>query len=202
MANNKITFGLRNVHYSIATQSDSGTWSFATPQALPGAQEFTSDIVGGSTAVYADDTVIANLVSNAGRTLTLKVTELTEEFKINVLGYKRLANGNIIEVANAPVVTFALGVEFQGDLKARRCWFFLCNVTPVSESSKSKTDSVEANATTLNITARPIEVGDALVTNVTAAVGDSNYANFLTTAPQYPVIPTPNSGNSGNGGND
>lgn len=173
----------------IATQASNGTWSFATPVALPGAQEFTSDIVGGSTAVYADDIVIANLVQNAGRTLTLKLTEITEEFKTDVLGYKRLANGNLVEVANAKPVTFALGLEFQGDAKARRAWFYLCNVTPISEATKSKTDSAEANAVTLNITARPIEVGDHLVTNSVAALGDSNYANFLTLAPTLPVIP-------------
>lgn len=188
MANNKITYGLRNVHYSIATLSSEGAWSFAAPVPLPGAQEFTSDIVGGATAVYADDVVIANLVQNAGRTLTLKLTELTEEFKIDILGYKRLANGNLVEVANARVVTFALGIEFQGDAKARRAWFYLCNVTPVSEATKSKADSAEANAVTLNITARPIEVGDHLITNSVAAVGDSNYTNFLTTAPTLPVI--------------
>ena len=188
MANNKITYGLRNVHYSIATQATDGTWSFATPIALPGAQEFTSDIVGGSTAVYADDVVIANLVQNAGRTLTLKLTELTEEFKLQILGYKRLANGNIVEVANAKTVTFALGLEFQGDTKARRAWFYLCNVIPVSEATKSKTDSAEANAVTLNITARPLEVGDHLITNSVASIGDSNYSNFLTLAPTLPVI--------------
>ena len=27
MANNKITYGLRNVHYSIVTQASNGTWS-------------------------------------------------------------------------------------------------------------------------------------------------------------------------------
>ena len=41
--NNIVSFGLRNVHYSKATQADDGTWSFATPVALPGAQEFNSD---------------------------------------------------------------------------------------------------------------------------------------------------------------
>lgn len=188
MPNNKISFGLRNVHYSIATQDTQGAWSFATPVALPGAQEFSSDIVGGSTSVYADDIIYYNLVQNAGRTLTLKLTELTEEFKTDVLGYQKLANGNLVEVVNATPVTFALGLEFQGDIKARRAWFYLCNVTPVSESSKTKADSIEANSVTLNITARPIQVGDVLVTNCVAAVGDSNYTNFLTTAPVLPDI--------------
>ena len=188
MANNKVTFGLTNVHYSLATQGNDGTWTFTAPVRLIGAQEFTSDIVGGSTPVYADDSVIATLVQNAGRTVTLKLTELSDEFKTDILGYKKLENGNLVEINNAPVKTFALGVEFQGDAKARRVWFYLCTVTPISESSKSKTDSVEANAITLNITARPIQTGNYLTTHVISSVGDSNYGTFLDVAPVLPVI--------------
>ncbi|MCH3976411.1 MAG: phage tail protein [Bacilli bacterium] len=190
MPNNKITFGLRNVHYAIGSQENNGSWSFDTPVSLPGAQEFSSEVVGGSTNVYADDTLYASLVQNAGRTLTLKFTEIPDEFKVDILGYKRLANGNLVEIANAPVVTFALGFEFQGDLKARRVWYYLCSVTPIGESTKSKADSIEANSVSLTITARPIEVGDHLVTNCVSAKGDSNYTNFLTTAPAIPEIPT------------
>ena len=84
MPNNKITFGLRNVHYAIANQDNNGNWSFDTPVALQGAQEFSSEVVGGSTNVYADDTLYASLVQNAGRTLTLKFTEIPDEFKTAV----------------------------------------------------------------------------------------------------------------------
>ena len=44
MPNNKITFGLRNVHYAIANQDNNGNWSFDTPVALQGAQEFSSEV--------------------------------------------------------------------------------------------------------------------------------------------------------------
>lgn len=196
MSQTKITFGLKNVHYSIATISSSGTWSFATPVALPGAQEFSSEVVGGSTNVYADDTLYASLIQNAGRTLTVKFTEIPDSFKKDVLGYKQLANGNLVEIANAPVVTFAFGFEFQKDNGARRVWYYLCNVTPIGESTKSKADSIEANSISLTITARPLEVEDDLVTNCVANKGDSNYTNFLTTAPVIPVIPTPNASSS------
>ncbi len=187
MANNIVTFGLTNVHYAKATQSTDGSWSFATPARLKGAQEFTSDIIGGSTPVYADDQVVATLNQNAGRTISLKVTELPDEFKTDILGYKKLDNGNLVEIANAPVVTFALGIQFSGDVKARRVWYYLCTVTPVSDGTKSKTESVEANATTLTITVRPIEANDDnLVNQITASKGDANYDTFFATVPAIP----------------
>ena len=51
MSANKITFGLKNVHYSIAEEQSDGSWSFETPEKLPGAQEFSSDALGGTTPV-------------------------------------------------------------------------------------------------------------------------------------------------------
>lgn len=190
MANNIVTFGLKNVHYSKATFNPvDGTWSFATPVALPGAQEFSSDLIGSSTQVYADDQVVATLIQNAGRTLTLKLTELIDEFKTDILGYKKLDNGNLVEIVNAEVVTFALGFELQGDAKARRTWFYLCTASPINEATKSKADSVEANSISLTITARPIAIDtDNYTTHITASKGDANYATFLSVAPVLPVL--------------
>ncbi|MBU1094546.1 MAG: phage tail protein [Firmicutes bacterium] len=188
MSQNKVTFGLKNVHYSKATQSEDGSWIFVTPVALLGAQEFSSEIIGGSQSIYADDSVIATLVQNAGRNITLKLSELSDTFKVDILGYKKLVNGNLVEVTNNGVETFALGFEFQGDAKARRVWFYLCSVTPVNEATKTKGESVEANSITLSIVARPIEVGNYLVTHVIANLGDINYQTFLEASPVLPTF--------------
>jgi len=188
MPQNKVTFGLKNVHYSIATQAEDGSWTFASPIALLGAQEFSSEIIGGSQSIYADDSVIATLVQNAGRNITLKLSELSDAFKVDVLGYKQLANGNLVEITNIGVETFSLGFEFQGDAKARRVWFYLCSVTPVNEATKSKGESVEANSISLSIVARPIEVGNYLVTHVIANLGDTNYQTFLELSPVLPTF--------------
>ena len=162
MSNNIITYGLKNVHYSKATYNESDdSWGYATPVELKGAQEFSSDLIGGSSSVYADDQVVATLNQNAGRTITLKLTEITDEFKTDILGYK----------------------------KARRVWFYLCTCAPINEATKSKTESVEANSISLTITARPIAIDDNnSTTHVTASKGDANYDTFLTTAPSLPVI--------------
>lgn len=189
-APNKITFGLKNCYYSKATEGSDGTFTFATPVKLPGAQEFSTDIVGGATNVNADDQIIKTVNSFTGRTLTLKLTELPESFKKDVLGYQALSsNGNLIEVVNAPTVSFALGFEIQGDSTATRVWFYLCTVTPISESSKTKADSIEVNAISLNINVRPIKVNDSIsIIKITAKSTDTNYSTFLSSAPVVPVI--------------
>lgn len=175
---NKITFGLRNVHYALATFGE-GTWSFEAPKPLEGAQEFSSELVGGTSQVYADDKIYHTLVSNSGATITLKLTELSDEFKKDIFGYAEDSNKNLVEVTNAVVKTFALGYEIQGDSKARRVWYFLCTATPVGQSTKSKADSIEANSVSLTITARPIEVNDKEVLRVIASKGDTNYETFF-----------------------
>ncbi len=185
---NKVTFGLTNVHYALATQGAEGAWTFGSPKRLVGAQEITTEAIGGSTQVYADDKVIATLVSNSGTTVSLKFTEIDDEFKKDIFGFKTDTNGNFVEVINNETKTFALGYEIQGDSKARRIWYYLCIATPSGDASKSKADSIEANSISLSITARPIESGDNLIIRVIASVGDTNYTNFLTTAPALPTF--------------
>lgn len=185
---NKVTFGLKNVHYALATIAEDGTWTFADPKKLEGAQEISTEIIGGSSQVYADDKVIATLVSNSGSNVSLKFTEIDDDFKKDIFGVLEDTNGNLVEIVNAETKTFALGYEIQGDAKARRIWYFLCTATPSGDASKSKADSIEANSISLNITARPIESSDKLIMRVIAGLGDTNYNTFLTTAPALPTF--------------
>ncbi len=185
---NKVTFGLTNVHYSKIIEGSDGTTTYATPVRLFGAQELSSEVIGGSERIYADDSVIATLTSNAGRNITLKLTEIDNDFKVNILGYKKLDNGNLVEITNAALGKFALGFEFQGDSEARRVWFYQCSVTPINEATKTKGESAEANSITLSITAEPVLVKNYLITHVIAHKSDENYGTFLTTKPVLPVI--------------
>lgn len=185
---NKVTFGLTNVHYALATQTIDGSWTFGAPKRLEGAQEITTEAIGGSSQVYADDKVIATLVSNSGSNVTLKFTEIDEAFKKDIFGFLEDTNGNLVEIVNSETKTFALGYEIQGDVKARRIWYFLCTATPTGDASKSKADSIEANSIELSITARPIESGNNLILRVIAGVGDTNYNTFLTSSPSLPTF--------------
>ncbi len=185
---NKVTFGLKNVHYSLATIGNDDTWSFGTPKRLKGAQELTAEVISGKTDVYADDRILATLVSNSGTTLSVKFTEIDDDFKVDVLGFVKDSNDNLVEVISDRPKTFALGYEFQGDAKSRRVWYFLCTASPISEGTKTKQESIEANSITLNITARSIESGNYSVIRQIAKFGDDNYNAFFTTGPTLPTI--------------
>ena len=183
---NKVTFGLTNVHYSMATVGENNVWVFSNPKRLIGAQEITTEAIGGSTQVYADDKVIATLVGNAGTSVTLKFSEIDDNFKKDVFGFKTDTQGNLVEVINNETKTFALGYEIQGDIHARRIWYFLCTATPIADGSKTKADSIEANAITLNITARPIESGSDLIIRSIIYPENANYQSFLSSTPVVP----------------
>lgn len=185
---NKVTFGLKNVHYAVATVNEDDSWEYGVPKKLNGAQELTAEVISGKTDVYADDKIIATLASSSGSNITLKLTELDDEFKVDVLGFAKDSNDNLVEVVNHRTKSFALGYEIQGDAKSRRIWYFLCTASPVSDSTKTKAESIEPNAVNISITARPIEVGNISVIRTIAKYGDTNYQQFFSEVPSLPVI--------------
>ncbi len=180
---NKVTFGLKNVHYAVATPGEDDSWTYEDPKKLRGAQELTAEVISGKTDVYADDRILATLVSNSGSNITLKLTEVDDDFKVDVLGYEKDTNGNLIEVVNHRNKTFALGYEIQGDAKSRRVWYFLCTASPISDATKTKAESIEPNSVTLSITARSIEMGNLSVIRTIAKFGDDNYNTFFSSGP-------------------
>ena len=185
---NKVTFGLKNVHYAVATPNEDDSWTFNEPKKLIGAQELTAEVIAGKTDVYADDRILATLVSNSGSNITLTLTELDDQFKVDVLGFEKDSNNNLVEIVNHRTKTFALGYEIQGDAKSRRIWYFLCTASPVSDATKTKAESIEPNSVAISITARSIEVGNYSVIRTIAKFGDTNYQSFFSSVPSLPSL--------------
>lgn len=177
-----VTFGLKNVVYSLITDSD-GILKYGNVKKLEGAQEISIDALGSLTNVYADDILYATAYNKVGANITLKVTDISDEFKIDVLGYQKSKNGNLVEMVKNIPQPFALGYEIQGDEKNRRIWFVYCVASPLSESSKSKADSIEANSLTLNITACMVVKGENQIIKTVANTYDDNYATYLSVPP-------------------
>ncbi|MEG7934986.1 phage tail protein [Bacillus mobilis] len=153
---NKVTFGLKNVHYALLDVTN-GTAKFGVPIPMPGGVELTFEPKGELTEFYADDMVYYSADNNQGYDGTLGIANIPEQFAIDVLG-ERLdeTDGVLNEVANAKRKSFALLFEFDGDVKAVRHIMYNCSASRPTIASKTKTTSAEPNTNELKFVSSPI----------------------------------------------
>ncbi len=182
MSERIVSFGLKNVCYAVGTKENDAI-SYGNVKKIRGSQEISMDVIGGSTNVYADDCIKASFNQNAGKTVSLTMTVIPDEVKIDLLGYKYDENNNLVENNNAEPVIFALGFEIQGDREARRVWYLSCTAQPFNFSTKSKTDSVEANSTALAISVYPVKFDDYEILQVVGYQSHTNYDTFFNSVP-------------------
>lgn len=153
MGENKVTFGLKNVHYAVITD-DGQKLTYGTPAALPGATELSLDASGDAIEFFADDVKYFNADNNQGYTGKLTVAKLTEAFEKDVLGVDD-TSGVSTENVKAKIKRIALMFEFDGDQKATRHLLFNVSLSRPGEGSKSKEDKIDTNTQELEFTAAP-----------------------------------------------
>lgn len=152
---NKVKFGLKNVHYSKVTVSSEGVVSYATPVALKGAVNLALSPKGETTPFYADDIEYYTSIVNSGYEGTLELALLNDQFRIDVLGFIKDTNNNIIEDMNGKSSPFALLFEFTADDKAIRHCLYNVEATRPNIESNTKAASAEVKTETLNVVVKP-----------------------------------------------
>lgn len=189
MALNKIKYGLKNVHVAKLTKGDDGTFTYATPRAIPGAVSLSMDAEGEMTPFHADNIVYFRTVSNNGYTGDLEMALVPDWFREEILQEVKDSKGVLVETANVTdVVYFALLFQFEGDKKAIRHVLYNCTANRPTVESQTKEDAIEPNTETLSLTADPREDG-----LVKARSGDDTneetYRNWFTTV-YVPTVTT------------
>lgn len=154
MPDNKVKFGLSNVHIAKITETD-GVITYGTPFAMPGARSLTADPEGETTPFYADNIKYYIATSNQGYTGDLEIAMLVKEFFTQILGQKEDTNGAIFESADDVNARFALMGEIDGDVKKRRFVYFDCTATRPSAEMNTVEESKEPQTDTISITMSP-----------------------------------------------
>lgn len=158
---NKVKFGLSNVHYALITDNG-GTISYGTPIALNGAVNLSLDASGDQTDFFADNISYFSTYANQGYSGSLEVAMLDETFLTTILGYTTDTNGALVENASVTPKEFALGFQIQGDDKNRKVWLYRCTCARPSVNAETKTETIEPNTDTLDLTVMP-RLSDNLV---------------------------------------
>jgi len=160
---NKVKYNLKNVPAAKLTETVTEgvtSYSYATPQAIPGAVSITLDAEGDSSPFYADGIVYFRSYANNGYSGDLEIALIPEWFRTEILKEVLDTNGILVEKADhAESVKFALLFEFDGDERAIRHVMYNCSASRPSIESSTKEETIEPGTETLSLTADPREDG-------------------------------------------
>ena len=193
MAENKIKYGLKNVHYAIGSLQTNGSMTYTTPVPFPGAVSLSLEPQGDNSPFYADNIVYWVGASNTGYQGDLEIARVIDSFKKDVLGMINDGKSVLVEDANAPAVHFALLFQFEGDDKATKHVMYNCTATRPSAAGNTKAESVEPQTESVTITATSVYNATLDADIVKAeANGDSDsttYSNWFNTV-YLPTAPS------------
>lgn len=161
MSDNKVKFGLSNVHIAKITETD-GQITYGTPFAMPGARALTADPAGETTPFYADNIKYYIATSNQGYEGDLEIAMTPDEFLKEILGQVADINGALFESADDVNARFALMGEIDGDVKKRRFVYFDCTATRPSAEMNTVEESKEPQTDTISITMSPRSTDKAI----------------------------------------
>ena len=192
---NKIKYGVKNVHYAVATIDENNAATFGTPVALPGAVSLTLDQEGESNNFYADNRVYFTAFGNDGYTGSLELALIPDSFRTDVLGEVLDNKGVLVENQNAQTVHFALMFQFEGDEHATRHVIYNCVASRPSVSGNTKEAAISPETETINITATSIYLSALDMDIVKARTGDNTdtttYNGWMSTVFVPTGLPTP-----------
>lgn len=184
--NNKVKYGLKNVHWHPATIAEDGTATYTGSYPWPGAVDLALDPEGELSKFFADDSTYASFSTNAGYAGDYECALIPDEFRRVILGEILDSNGVQVETSDAPVKPFALSFEFAGDVKRTRHVLYNCTAERPSIAGHTKEESTEAQTETLSLSCGAV-YNAALERNIVkskAYEGDSQYANWYSSVYQ------------------
>lgn len=157
---NKIKYGLKNVHYAVITPGEEGAVTFGAPVRIPGAVNLSLQAQGDETKFYADDIAYYVTTANDGYSGDLEIAVVPDSFRKDVLKEEEDETDMVlVEKSNVETAPFALLFEFDGDMKATRHVLYNCSCGRPSITSSTVNNAKTPSTDTLTVTASPLSDG-------------------------------------------
>lgn len=186
---NKVRFNLSEIHYATATEGTDGSLTYSEWKDLP--RGVSLDVADNSNTVtkYADNVLLYSKSIVSSKTITLNVSQLSDDFKKDILGYKATTGGSLIQMANPAVKPFALGFMVDGDASNTKIVYFKCTASSFTPgSAQTQTDTVTFADDSLTITIYPVVVSGAdRGISMDCRSGDTEYDDLFTTTFTLPT---------------
>lgn len=149
---NKVQFGLKNVHYAV---HDENGW--ATPKAVPGAVNLNLAAEGELQKYYADDVEFWASNNNKGYSGEVEFNRIPDTMLQDVWGL-RLSDKNkvLTEYANVEPKQIALLYEINGDQSAQLYCLYCVTLGRPNIGSKTVGESKDLTTQTCSLSAAPL----------------------------------------------
>lgn len=178
----KVKYGLKNVHYAVATIDEiNNTATYGPVKPWPGAVNLSLDPQGGTNIFRADNIDYWTGQSNTGYQGDLETALVPDDFRKDILGEVEDSNGVILENTGAKTKYFALLFQFEHDDKAARHVMYKCSATRPAVAGQTTEEEISPTTETVTITAGSI-YNPALDIDTSKArcyQGDPKYATWF-----------------------
>ena len=135
---NKVIYGLKNVHYSKMTINETGKVVYAKPTAIRGAVEISLESKAELVSFEADNEVYYSAPGTSSYEGTLTLAKVPDLFLVDILGEVLDATDGVqTEIDGAKTSNFALMFQFEGDNSGVRHLFYNCSASRPSVASKT-----------------------------------------------------------------
>ncbi|WP_449451640.1 major tail protein [Streptococcus suis] len=178
---NKVTFGLKNVHVAPVKTLDinTGVITYDEIFRFPGAMDLTLDAKGESGTIDADDVAYHFMNSNEGYDGKLKIPHIIDKFATKILGeIKDPETGVMTEKGDAEPTAFAFMFEFSGDKNKTRHVLYYCSASRPSIGSSTK-KGIAVNERELAFGASPRPLDSVVKRSITSADNKEIYDNWF-----------------------
>ena len=186
MADNKVVFGISNLHFGTYTVNDQGEVTLGPPYHLPGTVNMSLDAESEQNVFHADNVAYWTGYSDNGYTGTLENALFTDDFKTQFMNFIELDDGGIAQIKGMQSKPVYIMFQSEGDQESRRGILYNVSLGQINREYATTEDAIEPQTATLDFTVSG-DNGTGIV-QVGYPRSSETYDTMFTTPP-VPTLP-------------